>query len=106
MEHRWHGHHRMHPRVMKEETAKRPLPPAALYGLQNLQRLDNDLSVSERYRVLGFSVDRGNLADLTAFVLADRAGFLCEGTSLQWVISAVLTVGKPLPGCSDERTFP
>ena len=33
---------------MKEETAKRPLPPAALYGLQNLQRLDNDLSVSER----------------------------------------------------------
>jgi hypothetical protein len=51
-------------------------------------------------------MDRGNLADLTAFVLADRAGFLCEGTSLQWVISAVLTVGKPLPGCSDERTFP
>ncbi len=43
------------PRVMKEETAKRPLPPAALYGLQNLQRLDNDLSVSERHRALGFS---------------------------------------------------
>jgi hypothetical protein len=40
---------------MKEETAKRPLPPAALYGLQNLQRLDNDLSVSERHRALGFS---------------------------------------------------
>ena len=43
------------PRVMKEETAKRPLPPAALYGLQNLQRLDNDLSVSERHRALEFS---------------------------------------------------
>ncbi|HWO27602.1 MAG TPA: hypothetical protein VNO32_02270, partial [Candidatus Acidoferrum sp.] len=43
------------PRVMKEETAKRPLPPAALYGLQNLQRLDNDLSVSERHRASGFS---------------------------------------------------
>src|SRR6267378_289619 len=31
------------------------------------------------------AMDRGNPADLTAFVLADRASFLCEGTSLQWV---------------------
>ncbi len=30
-------------------------------------------------------MDLGNLTDLTAFVLADRASFLCEGTSLQWV---------------------
>src|SRR5882724_11825127 len=28
------------------------------------------------------AMDRGNPADLTAFVLADRASFLCEGTSL------------------------
>jgi hypothetical protein len=27
------------------------------------------------------AMDRGNPADLTAFVLADRASFLCEGTS-------------------------
>jgi len=39
------------PRIMEKEAAKRPLPTAALYGLQNLQRLDNDLSVSERHRV-------------------------------------------------------
>ena len=37
--------------MMEKEAAKRPLPTAALYGLQNLQRLDNDLSVSERPRV-------------------------------------------------------
>ena len=37
--------------MMEKEAAKRPLPTAALYGLQNLQRLDNDLSVSERHRV-------------------------------------------------------
>jgi hypothetical protein len=36
---------------MEKEAAKRPLPTAALYGLQNLRRLDNDLSVSERHRV-------------------------------------------------------
>jgi hypothetical protein len=27
------------------------------------------------------AMDRGNPADLTALVLADRASFLCEGTS-------------------------
>jgi hypothetical protein len=40
---------------MEKEAAKWPLPTAALYGLQNLQRLDNDLSASERHRALGFS---------------------------------------------------
>jgi hypothetical protein len=35
--------------MMEKEAAKRPLPTAALYGLQNLQRLDNDLPVSERH---------------------------------------------------------
>jgi hypothetical protein len=43
-------------------------------------------------------MDRGNLADLTAAVRADRASFVFEGTSLQWV-----TLGHR--NLSDERPF-
>ena len=41
------------------------------------------------------ATDRGSLADLTAFVLADRASFLCEGTSLQWVNRHRIVDAKP-----------
>ena len=37
------------------------------------------------------AMDRGNLADLTAFVLADRASFLCEGTSRHWANRVILS---------------
>jgi hypothetical protein len=48
-------------------------------------------------------MDRGNLADLTAFVLADRARFLCEGTSQQWVIRVGLALPKSLPVLPQKR---
>src|SRR3984893_4753044 len=65
-----------------QATASTRCSSAALYGLQNLQRLDNDLSVSERHRALGFS--HGSRQPDRS-VLADRASFLCEGKSPQWV---------------------
>jgi hypothetical protein len=52
----------------RRDGRSHPLLTAALYGLQNLQRLDNDLSVSERHRVLGSRNGSGNLTDLTAFL--------------------------------------
>jgi hypothetical protein len=50
-------------------------------------------------------MDRGNLADLTAAVLADRASFLCERTSLQWVNRNGLTVRRSLPVYPEKQTF-
>ena len=50
-------------------------------------------------------MDRGNLADLTAFVLADRASFLCEGTSRQWVNRVILTERRSLPLYPDKQTI-
>jgi hypothetical protein len=71
------------PRLIKFKFSERvndsqaaPLPPllaTALYGRQNLQRLDNDLSVSERHP-WNSAMDRGNLVDLTAFGLAAGRG--------------------------------
>jgi len=51
------------------------------------------------------AMDRGNLADLTAFVLADQASFLCEGTSRQWVNRVILTERRSLPLYPDKQTI-
>src|ERR1700730_14812984 len=68
-----------------KEAAKRPLPTAALYGLQNLQRLDNDLSESERHRALGFS-NGSRQPDRSDSACSCRSSWLlCEGKSPQWV---------------------
>ena len=50
-------------------------------------------------------MDRGNLADLTAFVLADQASFLYEGTSRQWVNRVILTERRSLPLYPDKQTI-
>jgi hypothetical protein len=54
------------------------------------------------------AMDRGNPTDLTALVLADRAGFLCEGKSPQWVQSlpkqAVRATSAFRPIATTERT--
>jgi len=50
-------------------------------------------------------MDRGNLADLTAFVLADRASFLCEGKSRHWVNRVILTERRSLPLYPDKQTI-
>ena len=50
-------------------------------------------------------MDHGNLADLTAFVLADRASFLCEGASRRWVNRVILTERRSLPLHPDKQTI-
>src|SRR5260370_30118156 len=51
------------------------------------------------------AMDRGNLSDLAAFVLADQASFLCEGTSRQWVNRVILTERRSLPLYPDKQTI-
>jgi hypothetical protein len=74
---------------MEKEAAKRPLPPAAHPPRSMAFKIFNDSILICRHQSAtapwDSAMDRGNLTDLTAFVLADRASFLCEGKSAQWV---------------------
>jgi hypothetical protein len=86
---------------MEKEAAKRPLPPAAHPPRSMAFKIFNDSILICRYQSAiapwDAAMDRGNLTDLTAFVLACRASFLCEGKSPQWVNRVRLSLCQPLP---------
>ena len=108
MEHRWHGHHRMHPRVMKEET--KAAASTRCSPLRSMVfKISNDSIVICRYpsdtAPWDSAMDHGNLADLAAFVLADRASFLCEGASRRWVNRVILTKRRSLRSTPISRQF-
>jgi hypothetical protein len=68
---------------MEKEAAKRPLPPAAHPPRSMAFKIFNDSILICRYQSAtapwDSAMDRGNLTDLTAFVLADRASFSVRG---------------------------